>query len=647
VVLALAVMVASAVVSPGVAPASVRGGASVRAARSSRLTLSQAPAGLRAAVRSTLGAQAVRAGSAFDKAKLTASDGASGDAFGNSVALYRSTAVVGAPNENSNTGAAYVFVHTSAGWSQQAKLTASDGAGNDLFGFSVAVDGSTAVVGAVGKSTFTGAVYVFVRSGTSWSQQAELTPSDAAFGENFGGAVATSGSTVVIGAPRQNLDTGAAYVFARSGSSWSQRAKLTASDAARGDFFGASVAVSGSTALIGAPGKNSATGAAYVFVPSGTSWSQQAKLTASNGASGDNFGFSVAVSGSTAVLGAVGDNSGRGAAYVFARSGTTWSQQAELTASDGASGDVFGVSVAIRGSTVVVGAPQKNSFVGAAYVFLLPSQGAELTASDAAAGDEFGFSVAISGATAVIGAPDKNSHTGAAYVFVHTNSRWSQQATLTASDAAKGDFFGASVAVSGPTVVVGADGKNSGTGAAYVFARSGTSWSQQAKLTASDAASGDDFGTSVAISGSTAVVGADHKNSGTGAAYVFTRSGTGWSQQVKLTATDAASGDGFGFAVAVSGRTAVVGALGKNSDAGAAYVFVHSGMAWSQQAELTASDGASGDFFGVSVWTLRLDRGGRCVRQELEQGGGVRVRALGQLVAPAGQADRLRRHLGR
>jgi FG-GAP repeat len=229
----------------------------------------------------------------------------------------------------------------------------------------------------------------------------------------------------------------------------------------------------------------------------------------------------VAISGSTVMVGAPYKSSHTGAAYVFVQSGTAWSQQAELTAADAAAGDQFGNAVAISGSTAVAGAYIKNSNTGAAYVFVLPSQQAELTASDGASGDNFGWSVAISGSTAVVGAPYKNSGTGAAYVFVQSGTAWSQQAKLTASDAGASDEFGYSVAISGSTAVIGTPGKNSWTGVAYVFVRSGTAWSQQAELTAADATQHDHFGWPVAIYGSTAVLGAPYKNSGTGAAYVF------------------------------------------------------------------------------------------------------------------------------
>jgi uncharacterized protein (DUF2345 family) len=221
----------------------------------------------------------------------------------------------------------YVFVRSGTAWSQQAKLIAPHGAAG--FGSSEALWGSTAVIGAPGNSPATGAAYVFVRSGTAWSRQAKLTASDAAPGDNFGWSVALSRSTAVIGAP----STGAAYVFVRSGTVWSQQAKLTASDVAQGDAFGSSVAVHGSTAVIGAPGQNTSTGAAYVFVRSGTAWSQQAKLTASDASECDSFGSSVALSRSTVLIGAPGKRYTAGAAYAFAHSRTAWLQQAKLIAS--------------------------------------------------------------------------------------------------------------------------------------------------------------------------------------------------------------------------------------------------------------------------------------------------------------------------
>jgi len=375
-------------------------------------------------------------------------------------------------------------------------------------------------------------------------------------------------------------------------------AKLMASDAQESDQFGYSVSVSGDTAVIGARYEDtggSDAGAAYVFTRSGGSWTQQAKLMASDAQSSDRFGGSVAVSGDTAVIGASNADaggSGAGAAYVFTRTGGSWTQQAKLMASDAQANDNFGYSVAVSGDTAVIGAPYEDtggSDAGAVYVFTRTggswTQQAKLMASDAQANDNFGYSVAVSGDTAVIGArleATGGSGAGAAYVFTRTGGSWTQQAKLMASDAQVNDYFGWSVAVSGDTAVIGAqfeDTGGSGAGAAYVFTRTGGSWTQQAKLMASDAQANDNFGYSVSVSGDTAVIGArleDTGGSGAGAAYVFTRTGGSWTQQAKLMASDAQANDVFGWSVAVSGDTAVIGAPYEDtggSDAGAVYVF--------------------------------------------------------------------------
>jgi FG-GAP repeat len=383
----------------------------------------------------------------------------------------------------------------------QQKLTASDAAVDDLFGYSVALSGDTAVVGAINDNTpagsDAGSAYVFVRSGTTWTEQQKLTASDGAFGDFFGYSVALSGDTAVVGTRLDDTpagtDAGSAYVFVRSGTTWTEQQKLTASDAAAEDIFGSSVAVDGDTAVVGADGNDTPAGtnagSAYVFVRSGTTWTQQRRLRASDGAAGDFFGISVALDGDTSVVGADGDDTSAGAqagsAYVFVRSGTTWTQQRRLRASRGADFDFFGNSVALSADTAVVGAAQ----------------------GDTAGGRD----------------------TGSAYVFVRSGTTWTQQQKLTASDRAAFDRFGISVALSGEIAVVGAyfddTGAGEDTGSAYVFFRSGTTWTQQQKLTASDGAAGDEFGISVALDGDTAVVGADRDNTpagdDAGSAYVF------------------------------------------------------------------------------------------------------------------------------
>jgi hypothetical protein len=380
-------------------------------------------------------------------------------------------------------------------WVQQVQL---NGRTDSSFGFSVAVSGNTAVVGDpyYYLDSEKGVAFVFVRSGGTWIQQVMLTASDGEAYDYFGQSVAISGGTVVVGAPDHrvggNVAQGAAYVFARSGTTWSQQAELTASDGAWLEWFGDPIAVSGGTVVVGASwrglGYSPSSGAAYVFVHSGGEWSQQAKLTASGECCGDEFGESVAVSGNTVVVGAPRHppylpyyGTGPGAAYVFVRSGTTWNQQAELTASDGASGDFLGSSVALSGSTVVVGAPSHPASLnqpgpGAAYVFVESggawSQQAELTASDGEAGDCLGCSaVAVSGGLVVAGAPFHQykgplrlQGGGAAYVFVQNGTTWSQQGELTGSFTGRGFYgFGSSAAASGSTIMLGSDTS------AYVF----------------------------------------------------------------------------------------------------------------------------------------------------------------------------------
>ena len=457
---------------------------------------------------------------------------------------------VGAPSDDALTGSAYIFVRSGTTWSEQAKLTASDGATDDVFGASVAISGDSVIAGAFGDDdggSRSGSAYVFTRSATTWSQQAKLIAGDAATLDDFGNSVGISGNTAVIGAFGDDdvgATSGSAYIFVRSGTTWSQQAKLIASDADAFDRFGFSVAISGDTVVAGADRDDdvgTASGSAYIFVRSGTAWSQQAKLIAGDAAASDGFGISVAISGDTVVAGAQNDDDGgsnSGSAYVFARTATSWAQQGKLAASDAATGDGFGNSVAISGDTVVVGA----------YL------------------------------------DDDNGvfDSGGGYVFVRSGTVWTEQAKLTASDAGSADYFGFSVAIYLDSVVIGAyrdDDGGAQSGSAYVFARSGTTWSQQDKLTASDAAANDQFGWSVAVSGDGAVIGAwldDDGGINSGSAYIFLRDGTTWTEQGKLIASDAADLDGFGGSVAISGDTVLVGAEEDDDgapDSGSVYIY--------------------------------------------------------------------------
>ena len=372
---------------------------------------------------------------------------------------------------------------------EETKLDPVNGASLEFYGESVAISADTAVIGARGDDdlgTNAGAAYVYVRSGSKWKRQAKLFASDGAQSDGFGN-VTICGHTIVVGAPGDDdngSNSGSAYVFVRTGTTWTEQAKLLASDGESFDFFGA-VSVSNDTVVVGASGEDDngpGAGAAYVFVRNGTTWSEEAKLLASNGAAGDELGI-CSLFADTVVIGARGaDPNGlaSGAAWVFVRTGTSWSEQAQLAPSEGKTNDQFGFSVSLSGDTAVIGAPQddgKALNAGSAYVFERTgttwTEHTELFASDAAANDHFG-AVSVSGAVVAIGAPHddtKGTESGASYVFRRNGTSWSEEAKLLASDGSADDWFGAFVALSGDTIVTGAPfagpSPNS-VGAAYI-----------------------------------------------------------------------------------------------------------------------------------------------------------------------------------
>ena len=387
-------------------------------------------------------------------------------------------------------------------WVEQQKLIASDAATNSYLGVSAAISGDTAILGASGLTVmgkaYAGGAYVFVRSGTTWTEQAKLTTTDAA-SNALGDAVALSGDTAVLGA--RFVDgvgktyAGAAYVFVRSGTTWTQQAKLVHPTPAAFDYFGTSVAVSGDTVLVGSPRTDSSglgdSGAAYVFVRTGTTWTKQAELLAGDIRIQGQFGSSVALDGNEAVIGAPwqwssGFSPRSGEVYVFSRSGTTWTQTASLQAADGAMDDYLGTSVAFFGNLLVAGAP-----------------GVDLPAAKTAA--------------------------GAAYLFARSGSTWTQAAKLTAPDAAKDDGFGTAVSAASDTVAIAAPGADlpskTEAGAVYLFTNGAGSWALRTKLVASDAAAAQSFGYGLSLSDDTLVVGASGSaiagKTSAGAGYVY------------------------------------------------------------------------------------------------------------------------------
>jgi len=330
-------------------------------------------------------------------AKLTSSD--NGEGFGTSVSISGNTVVVGAANTSNfdapaaGPGAAYVFVKPASGWTnmtESAKLTASDGQPGDAFGDSVSISGNTIAIGAFfavdsSGNGFAGKAYVFVRPSAGWTgdlnQTAELTASDSQLLNYMGASITTNGNTVVVGAYGHNNFQGVGYVFAKPAGGWvsmTQTAELSASDGKGSNDFGFCAAMSGNTVLLGAPGASGFKGAGYVFVEPTGGWvnmTETAKLRTATATQDDSFGQAAAINDRTAVIGApgatVGANVGQGAAYVFMKPSTGWQSTlhaSELTASDGVGNDNFGLSVGVSGTTIVTGAIG-NSNPGAAYVF--------------------------------------------------------------------------------------------------------------------------------------------------------------------------------------------------------------------------------------------------------------------------------------
>ncbi len=440
----------------------------------------------------------------LQQAYVKASNPGEFDNFGHSVAISGDTMVVGAPYEDSgaigingnpndesrtNSGALYVYIRSGNAWVQQAYIKASNPDVEDQFGWSVAISGDTIVVGSwnesssapgvngnqsLNDSASAGAAYVFVRSGTNWNQQAYLKASNPGAGDLFGYSVAIDGDTIVVGSPYEasaatGIDgnqfdnsspySGAAYVFTRNGTVWSQQAYLKASNTGTNDTFGAAVAISSNTVAVAAiieasasSGINgnqfdnsaSGSGAVYVFTRSGTSWSQQAYIKASNVGTEDVFGLGLALDGNTLAVGAFHEDSGSvgvngnqldntlsdsGAAYVFVRNGTTWSQQAYLKASNPHSNDLFGISLDVEGDNLVVSAWNEPS-----------------------------------NATGVNGSQTNSAAlgSGAAYLFRRSGTNWTQGAYIKASNTGAGDSFSTDVAISGETVVIGAESEESG-----------------------------------------------------------------------------------------------------------------------------------------------------------------------------------------
>lgn len=669
--------------------------------------------------------------------------------FGIRLSISGETALVSAHHAavdgNSRAGAAFVFRWNGTSWSTIATLKANDPQERQSFGGALSLDGSTAVIGADGdddNGSYSGAVYVFRELNGSWSQIAKLHPVDPEPFDHFGFGVAIDSDTLVVGANLEDeggYQSGAAYVFRESGGAWHQVAKLIADDAYSGDYFGVSVSIDGDTILVGAIWDDEGatnSGSCYVFRETEGHWSQIAKLTAHDPQHHDQFGFSVALDNGTALIGSARNlesSTPGGISYVFQETNSGWIELSTLGTSDGATDNDFGRWVALSGTRAVVGASTADlpgSGSGAAYVYelrfstddcnlngrpdecdadcnqngipddcdldlgtspdcngnLIPdecdiSAGTSLDCNGNDVPDECDIASGASddcdsngvpddcqldcnanhtpdvcdlaNATSVDcnrnGIPDEcdlateaspdcnaNSIPDECDVELETSSDCDHNgvpdecdedcngngipdacdvvpthlARLFASDGAQGDRFGNAVDLCNDTLIVGSEFADNGgisRGAAYLFRNGESGWAHIATLTASDAEDHDEFGNDVAIDGDTVIVGAMRERDGgyeSGAAYVFREIAGSWQQIAKLVANDAAPYDQFGFSVDISGTTAVVGMFeAPNGEAhgGGAYIFQEMDGTWQQVAKLTDEEAASDDYFGYSV----------------------------------------------
>lgn len=596
------------------------------------------------------GAAGVDAGRAFvyeriagvwtQTADLFAPDGAAGDAFGTAVAIEGDTILVGAPGEEdgatTNRGAVYAFERPAATWMFAGKTTASIANAGARFGSALALTATRAAVGAsadIVAAQAVGSAFVYTRSGSVLSAPQRVFPSDGASGDAFGRELALLGTTLLVGAPEHNSGEGAGYAFVDGGSGFQLQAKLQAPDGPFADVLGNAVALFGEEALLGAElddiAPNRAQGSVARFVRSSTSWSATTRLQTGDGAAFERYGFALATSDAYVAVGAFLDDTvaagdDAGSAYVYRRTATGWVLDAKVEADDAISEDRFGVSVLVRGDTLLVGSyfnvVDTALNQGAVYVFDRIGgtwqQTAKLSVADGLANDFFGFSLAFDGTTLLAGAPGVDvagDEAGAAYVFVRNGATWTQPVRLLAP-VNEGRSAGVSVALEGDTALLGAPDSDVGAvafqGKAFAFRRGGGNWSLVQTITANDGAEGDRFGGAVALRNDLAAVGALEADAGpvadAGAVYTFTRNSGSLQPGPKLVAPGAATAAAFGIALDLDDQRVLVGAPGASGPGGEtgqgrAYVFPRNGASFAAAQVIEAPDSKPLQFFGRSL----------------------------------------------
>ncbi len=545
-----------------------------------------------------------------------AGTGRSGDRFGSAVAVDGDTAVVTAPTASSTLtggGRAYVFTRAGGVWSLQAELWLDDGTSSGEFGSSVDLDGDTLVVGAwkadVTPNGKQGRAYIFRRSGQTWTQQAKLNAPTPVSSGQFGYSVAVNGDDVAVGSYQ-----GGVYVFRKMAGVWQFDSQLSGGPSAYG--FGQSVALDGDTLLIGAPreavGINSQVGAAYVFTRTGGIWNQSSKIASPTIVTEEHFGQAVALDGDLAVISAAyPDNTGaqkdRGAVAIFHRNPQNGWDQEYYSRLSGIGNVVH--HVAISGESVIVAkgikSPTSSIYQRSGTAWALKTS------------FDFGSSIAIDGSTLVLGAVSEQ----AAYVHEFDGTSWPLQQRLSMGNSREGAKLGSALAVQGDTVLVGAAGEPTSSGlnagAVYVFVKASEMWQIQARFVSDSFDSTGPahyFGSRVALDGDIAAVSSASDSyvtsagvvtTNVGSVTVFTRSGSTWSQQQKLYASNFTSSDGFGSGLALRGDRMLIGSpsakVGNGLNCGRVYWFQRNGTIWTEKASYVSNATFDNQQFGCAI----------------------------------------------
>jgi len=584
----------------------------------------------------------------IEEQKLESSDIAPSDNFGWSVAIEDDIIIVGAKNETSLTGAAYMFRYNGSTWIEEQKIVATDKETNDLFGQSVSIHNDFLAIGAHQESTGfyrAGSAYFYnaisedalpqnypVKYNTDlnkWALYKGTKPQAYIFNNVDKNAVIFNGSIPIQFYDKDNLrylEAGDNYYSVGgdtiamskylvgtqvdennfilknqliknkcnlSVSSGGIIGKIQGSDIDGNDYFGYSVAIDNGIIIVGAFGESeggSNAGAAYIYKYNGSSWTGEQKLLSSDIGISDRFGKSVAIENDIIVVGAYGEDTDTGAAYVFRLSGEIWAEEQKLTASNKKESDFFGWASAIDNEVIVVSARNEGiNSSGSAYIFRYDGTWTEeqiIQSSDIEANDRFGCSIAIEEDVIAISSESEDTggnDVGAVYIFRYNGAEWIEEQKIQASDKEANDYFGKDVGISNNVIVVGAyleDTGEDGAGAAYVFRYNGTEWIEEQKLQASYVEGTAYFGVRVAIDNDIIMVGAsgeDTKGSNAGAVYIFKYNGSSWVEVQKIYSNDIGDADWFGESMDMNNDMAIIGATGESegggNNAGAAYIY--------------------------------------------------------------------------